>query len=96
MIPHVLSQVGIVGGLIVYPAVTIFNWMSIHLTIKSAEKYSKVNRDQPVISMSDLGHKVFGMKGKIVIDSSISILQFSCMVMFLYTVAANLDQMACA
>lgn len=62
------------GGLIIYPLVTIFNWLSMILTIKAAEKHAKLHRTPQITSMSDLGHKVFGIKGKIIVDLSVSVL----------------------
>jgi len=84
-IPSVMMRTGVVGGIFIYLMVAFLNLVSMLMICKVAEKRSTPTA--PIRSLSHLGENIFGKRGKIAVDSAIVVLQFSCLVMFLYTVS---------
>lgn len=98
-IPNVFSQVGLVGGLILYPAVAFLNSITMDLVLQVARIYSEKKdangRCSEVRSYTDLAERINGRIGKTVVTIFIFIVQFSCCVGYQYFVAMVADRLIC-
>ena len=77
-IPNTFSFAGIIGGLIMFPLVGALNCYTMLQILKVADHYPGIG------SYSQLSLKVFGRKGKIVVDVSIWIMQLSVCISYLF------------
>jgi amino acid permease len=75
---------GVIGGILMFSLVGALNCYTMIQILKIADKYPKIG------SYSQLSLKVFGKKGKIVVDISIWIMQLSCCISYLFFIGKQL------
>ena len=77
-IPNTFMFAGLIGGILMFSLVGALNCYTMIQLLKVAEKHPKIG------SYSQLSLKVFGKRGKIVVDVSIWIMQLSCCISYLF------------
>jgi amino acid permease len=77
-IPNTFMFAGLFGGIFMFSFVGMINCYTMLQILMVAERYPKVG------SYSQLSLKVFGKKGKIIVDISIWIMQLSCCISYLF------------
>lgn len=61
-LPNTFSQCGVLGGIVLFSTVIMINAITMLQILKVASEYEGIK------SYSDLGEKIFGRKGKVVVD----------------------------
>ncbi|TNV80889.1 hypothetical protein FGO68_gene16300 [Halteria grandinella] len=87
--PNTFAQCGIFGGIALFTIMIVVNGMTMMQLLKVAEAYRDVK------SYSDLGERIFGKHGQLVVDICILIKQVATCVTYLYFVATQLDFIIC-
>ena len=87
--PNTFAQCGMVGGIVLFGFVITVNLVTMLQILEVAENYTNVK------SYSDLGAKVFGKKGQLLVDVCILVKQLGTCVTYLYFVSTNLDFFIC-
>ena len=76
-IPNVFSKTGFIGGLFLYSIVAVLNTYTMNLILHVAEMVSKrrliTGECRVVKSYSDLGARLWGPRGKIIVDIALFI-----------------------
>ena len=83
-IPNTFMFAGVIGGILMFSLVGALNCYTMIQILKIADKYPNIG------SYSQLSLKVFGKKGKIVVDISIWIMQLSCCISYLFFIGKQL------
>lgn len=60
--PNTFAQCGLIGGILLFSLVITINGITMLQILKVAENYSNV------LSYSDLGERVFGKRGRVIVD----------------------------
>jgi amino acid permease len=87
--PNTLAQCGIIGGNLLFAFVTGINGITMWQTLKLGQAFPGVR------SFSDLGERIYGLTGRIIVDLSILVNQVCTCISYLYFVASQLDFIAC-
>lgn len=76
-IPAVFKETGVIGGMILYITVAILNTYTMSLILHLAQKVSRTRNSggeiSTVKSYSDLGKRLQGPKGKVLVDIALFI-----------------------
>ena len=97
--PGVFEITGVIGGILLYSFIAIVNAYTNNIQMITAEIVSnknKVNGEiKQIRSYSDLGKKVYGTKGEVIVDILMFMTQISFCINCLYFVSNNLENMIC-
>ena len=85
-IPNTFVFAGLIGGILMFSLVGALNCYTMIQILKVAERHPSIG------SYSQLSLKVFGKKGKIVVDVSIWIMQLSVCISYLFFIGQQLWQ----
>ncbi|CDW82702.1 UNKNOWN [Stylonychia lemnae] len=88
-IPNTFSLGGVIGGTVMLTVVVCLN------LITMMQVLSVGNQHPGVKSYSELGYKVFGKRGKVLVDLCICITQLSCCIAYQYFTASSIDFILC-
>jgi amino acid permease len=80
-LPNTFAQCGLAGGILLFTTVIFINGITMLQILRVADKYEGVQ------SYSDLGEKVLGHKGKMIVDICILVKQIGTCVTYLYFVS---------
>lgn len=87
--PNTFAQCGLIGGIILFTTVITINGVTMLQILKVANSHREVK------SYSDLGERVFGQRGRVLVDICILVKQLGVCVSYLYFVSTQLDFIAC-
>ncbi|TNV79360.1 hypothetical protein FGO68_gene9979 [Halteria grandinella] len=87
--PNTFAQCGLVGGILLFTFVITINGITMLQILKVADAYRDVK------SYSDLGERVLGPRGRVLVDISILVKQLGVCVTYLYFVSTQLDFIIC-
>ena len=85
-IPNTFVFAGLIGGILMFSLVGALNCYTMIQILKVAERHPSIG------SYSQMSLKVFGKKGKIVVDVSIWIMQLSVCISYLFFIGQQLWQ----
>jgi len=88
-IPNVFSLTGYVGGYVLFSVVGSLNIYTMIQNLDLAERYPLTH------SYSEIGEKIAGKCGKVIVDISIWLMQLSCCCSYLYFIAELMDKVIC-
>ena len=88
-LPNTFAQCGLLGGVLLFTVVILINGVTMLQILKVADYFHDVK------SYSDLGERVLGRRGKMIVDICILVKQIGTCVTYLYFVATQLDFIIC-
>jgi len=98
-IPHVFSQTGWLGGIMLYCLIAALNLFTMTQVLAVAKTYSerkdKAGETRVITSYTELAERIHGKLGKYAVIVFLFIAQFSCCVGYLFFVALVLDRIVC-
>ena len=87
--PNTFAQCGLIGGILLFTIVITINGLTMLQIIKVSESFEGVK------SYSDLGERVLGPRGRIIVDICILVKQLGVCISYLYFVSTQLDFIVC-
>ena len=85
-IPNTFSYTGFIGGIVLFSVVGAINCYTMLQILYISDRHHGVP------SYSELGNRIYGQKGKLLIAVSIWIMQLSCCISYLYFIGAQVQQ----
>ena len=87
--PNTFAQAGFLGGILLFSIVIFINCFTMLQLLKVSDQHRGIK------SYSELGQRVFGNRGKLLIDACILVKQIGSCVSYLYFIATQIDFLAC-
>ncbi|CDW86143.1 UNKNOWN [Stylonychia lemnae] len=88
-IPNTFKLAGVIGGVIMLSFVTIINFLTMNQCLSVAKQFPGVK------SYSELGFRVFGKRGKFLVDVTVCTTQLACCIAHQFFSAKSLDFILC-
>ncbi|CDW75582.1 UNKNOWN [Stylonychia lemnae] len=87
--PNTFGQTGLIGGILLFTVIITLNTFTMNQILAVSEQHHNIK------SYSELGERIFGGQGRILLSGSIWIKQICACISYLYFIATQLDFVIC-